>query len=100
MREQRITLEHQADLTLVGRDIMHQSTVNRNRATIRAEETRYQVQQRGLSATRRPKECQQLAAPNFEREIGNSGSITKPFGHMIKKQCNRAFRFANRSNRM
>ena len=62
VREQRVVLEHHADIALVGRQPIDRLAGERDDALARPFEAREHVQGRGLAGAGRPEERQELAA--------------------------------------
>ena len=79
MREQRVRLEHHADLALVGRHIRHVLASDENAASVCLLEAGQQTERRGLAATRRSEKAHELAGRHREAEPverGDAGVAT------------------------
>ena len=72
MREQRIALEHDADVALPWRHIVERLACQFDAAGCRALEAGQHHQRRGLAGPRCAEQRQELAAPNLEVEVANS----------------------------
>ena len=69
MREQRIVLEHQADVALDGRQPGQVATAERDRARGRLQETGHQAQRRGLAAAAGAEQRNELALRDVKRQV-------------------------------
>ena len=69
VREQRVVLEHHADVALVRRNARQRLALEQDFAGGRRLEPREQHQRRRLSRSRRPEQCQELAPLDIEIEL-------------------------------
>src|SRR5262245_49777488 len=99
VREQRVVLEHDADLAPIGRKIGNAPAVDRDLAAVGHQEAGDEVEERGLAAARRSEQGHQLAAADQQRYRVGRGDIAEAFGDAIELDRNRvAGRPASRRN--
>ena len=80
MREERVVLEHHADLAPVRRPRRHVRAVDPDRPVVRRLEPGDQVEHRRLAAARRAEEGQELAGLDLEREAVDGRDRAEPLG--------------------
>ena len=73
MREQRIALEHDADVAPVRGQLRHVLPAHHDAARIAMRETRDDAQQRGLAAARWPQQRHEFAGTDGEVETIHDG---------------------------
>jgi hypothetical protein len=76
MREQRVVLEHEADAALVGGQARHVLSAKHDAAGIGRLEARDHAQRRGLAASRRPEQRQELARRHVEGDVTRRVHLT------------------------
>ena len=85
MREQRIVLEHEADVPTVRRNIVDRRAVHQDTALGLAREARDQAQDRRLAATARPEKRDDLAGLDLEidavEDAKGAVGMAKTFDH-------------------
>ena len=69
MREQRVVLEHDADIALVRRHEGHIAVAEMDRARRGLDEAAEDAEQRGLAGTGRPEQGDELARRDIEGDV-------------------------------
>jgi hypothetical protein len=82
--EQRVVLEHHADLAPVCRHVVHAFAADQDLAAVGAEESRDQVENGGLSASRRTEQGHELAAPDRQRQLVQRDHVAEPLDHAVE----------------
>src|SRR5690606_36456658 len=70
VREERIVLEHHAEVALLRRQHIDALPVDPDRPVGEREQAREAVERRGLAAARRPEQGDELARPDRQVEVG------------------------------
>jgi len=81
MREQRVVLEKQTHIALVGPQAAHIAPANRNRSVVRLFEARDQTQDRRLAATAGSEQRHGFSGRHRKRDIGNRRNRAEPLRH-------------------
>src|SRR5215510_561385 len=84
MREQGIALKYYAGLTAIGRHLVNPLTFDLDRADVGRQEPGNQVEQRGFSAPRWPKQRQQLATANGNGGVLEGSDAGEPFADLCE----------------
>src|SRR5262249_51910601 len=82
--EQRVVLEHDADLAPIRRDIRDPLAVDGDLAAVRHQKAGDEVEQRGLAAAGRPEQRYQLAATHQQRDVIERGNLAETFGYLFE----------------
>ena len=70
VREEHVVLEHEADMTQVGREAAEVALVEHHPTARRGLETGYDAQERRLAAAARAEQRQRLARSDLDRRVG------------------------------
>jgi hypothetical protein len=84
VRKQRVVLKHHADFPLVGRDVVHPLAADQDLAAVRAQESRGQIEQRGLAAAGGAEQGHELALPDRHRHTVKRGGFAESLGHGVE----------------
>src|SRR6516225_10435033 len=75
MRKQGVALKHHVDRPPIGGHRGDIRSVQQNAAAVRSLESRQETQQRGLAATGRAEEREEVALPDGQRNTINRGNV-------------------------
>src|SRR5205085_10801629 len=71
--EERVVLEDEADVALLGREVVDAAAVQQDLPSVEGREAGDEPQDRGLPAAARPEEHEQLAVGDLERALVHDG---------------------------
>ena len=77
VREQRVGLEHDAEVARGRRQVRHVAPADLDHAFVLRVEARDRAQQRGLAAARGPEEADELALVDVERDVLQGGELAE-----------------------
>ena len=77
VREQRVGLEHDAEVARGRRQVRDVAPADLDHAFVLRVEARDRAQQRGLAAARRPEEADELALVDVERDVFQRGELAE-----------------------
>ena len=84
VRKQGVMLEHHIDRSAIGRQVIHLLTVQKDRPGCGGLEPGQHPQRRRLAAARRPKEGQELSAPDGQGQVGCRNDRSVMLGRAAK----------------
>ena len=82
--EQRVVLEHEADLALAGADVRHVAPVQHDAAVVDRRQARDRAQQRALAAAGRAEQHEQLAVLDLRRDVADGRGAAKFLGYLLE----------------
>ncbi len=86
MREERVALEYDAEAALGRPDGQQIVALEADGAAARLDEARDHLQGRGLAATRRPQQRDELALLDAERQVVDRDLRAEPFAQLLEFQ--------------
>jgi len=84
MREQRVALKHHVDRPQIGRHAGDVGPVEQDAALARLLEAGQHPQERGLAAARRPKQREEFALEDVQRQLLDGGERTEALAHRLE----------------